>query len=526
MFDVVPFTHPKSRVDLALARLWATRTDQAAVHATGIARTHRRVGDVHAQFTAITATDLSADRALDALVALQQHIARLHALESDLLVRAAGATRVVREVLVEDHTPDGTPRPDRDPRIIELTDEVVDEIACALHRPVGVVQAQLHTARLLHGPLTRTLADLRAGHITAAHATAIADQASRLAAAPLGTDPDADLIHAAACDLLQDRVLAHAPTETVTECRARARRAVTTIDPAGAAARARRAKLHCDVTGRPLDDGLALIEAVLPALDAAAILARVDAHAHHAITTGTIDHYELGCDPTIGQIRAAVLAHLIRTGQLTTPDPTHPTGTSPPGTSPTGTTGNGATISVEVGVLIDAATLTGLTPNGPTWTHLNGHHADTTRDDLLTLLDTPGVNTRFRRLICDPTTGALIDHGANTYTATPALRAWLTARDQHCTQPGCTRPARRCDIDHALDYADGGRTTVANTRLMCRRHHNAKTHANWTTDDQDPDGSYTLTSPAGRQYRHEPMRLLPEPPPVPPPDPDPDPPPY
>ena len=66
MFDVVPFTHPKSRVDLALARLWATRTDQAAVHATGIARTHRRVGDVHAQFTAITATDLSADQVLTA----------------------------------------------------------------------------------------------------------------------------------------------------------------------------------------------------------------------------------------------------------------------------------------------------------------------------------------------------------------------------------------------------------------------------------------------------------------------------
>jgi len=494
------FAREGSPIEMHVAGLWASRSADDAVEAARVARTHQRVDRVQEQFLAIDAAALSPDEALDALVAVQQHRARLDAIEVELLVRAAGATRVVRDVLVEDRGPDGEPRHDRAPRTISFTDEVVDEIACALRRPVTTVHAQVATARLLHGPLARTRIDLAAGRLTLAHATALADQAARLAAAPLGTDPDADLVFAAACEQFQDRVLPHAARETVTECRARARRVVATIDPAGAAARRRRAKLRCDVTGRALDDGLALIEAVLPATDAAAVLARIDAVAREAIDNGEIAAYGLGCDATLGQVRAAVFARLVRDGGLA---------------------GAGGA-RVEIGVLIDAATLAGLTPDTPAWLRLGGQSAETSRDDLLRLLEGPGVHASFRRLVCDPLTGALVDRGANSYQATPALRAWLEARDQRCTHPGCTRPARRCDVDHAVDFTDGGRTTVANTRLLCRRHHNAKTHLGWTVENQAADGSYDLVSPTGRRYRHEPVRLLAEQPPPTPPDPPPD----
>lgn len=487
------FGRPGSPIEVHVAGLWASRRDDDAAETARLARNHQRADSVQARFLTADPASLSSDEALDALIAVQQHRARLDAIEVELLARAAGATRVVRDVLVEDRGPDGEPRHDGAPRTITFTDVVVDEIACALHRPVAVVQSQLQTARMLHGPLTRTSALLRAGRITLAHATAIADHAARLLAAPLGIDPDADLVLAAACADLQDRVLPHAPTETVTECRARSRRVIASIDPAGAAARRRRARAHCDVTGRPLDDGLALIEAVVPALDAAAILDRIDAAARDAITTGDVEQYGLGCDPTLGQVRAAVLARLVREGCLADAE-------------------GGSRAQVEIGVLVDAATLAGLTPDGPAWIDVNGQPAETGRDALLDLLQRADVDASFRRLVCDPASGALVDRGQHLYAATPALRAWLEARDQRCTHPGCTRRARHCDVDHATDFSDGGPTTRANTHLRCRRHHNAKTHLGWTVENPSADGSHDLISPAGRRYHHEPVRLLPEPP--------------
>ena len=58
----------------------------------------------------------------------------------------------------------------------------------------------------------------------------------------------------------------------------------------------------------------------------------------------------------------------------------------------------------------------------------------------------------------------------------PPLRRALDLRDQHCTHPGCDMPARWCDAHHILHWADGGRTTLANLRLLCSRHHRTAHH--------------------------------------------------
>ena len=447
----------------------------------------------------VDAGSVTPDAAVDALVAVQAQVARLQAQEAALLVRAAGATRVVRDVLVEDVDPaTGLPCGERDPRVVPLVDEVVEEIAAALHRSPDQVRGQVHTARLLHGPLHRTWDVLAAGRITLGHATAIAEQAARMLAAPLGADPDADLVFAQACDALQDRVLPYAPTETVPEVRSRARRVIVSIDPDGAADRRRRAKLHVDVVGRVLDDGLALIEATLPVLDAQTILATVDATARAAIADGTVDQLGLGADATLGQVRAAVFTRLLRDG--------HAGGSG---------TGSGR-VRVEVGVLVDAATLAGITPNGSVSVTVGGQATDASRDDLIRLLTDPATDATFRRLVTDPLTGALVDYGKNTYKASGLLRKWRETEDQHCTHPGCTRPSIRCDVDHTIDFHAGGRTTRANTKLRCRRHHNAKTLGGWRIENTDPvGGSYDVVSPTGRRYRHHPVRLMPEPPPPP-----------
>ncbi len=117
----------------------------------------------------------------------------------------------------------------------------------------------------------------------------------------------------------------------------------------------------------------------------------------------------------------------------------------------------------------------------------------------------------MRRLVTDPLTGVLIDQGARRYVPGSELVAWLRSRDRTCRFPGCSRRAQHCDIDHAIDYTDGGATTLANTGLLCRRHHNLKTHGRWRIRDSAPDGSCTFVSPTGDQYVHEPVPLAEQP---------------
>jgi hypothetical protein len=54
---------------------------------------------------------------------------------------------------------------------------------------------------------------------------------------------------------------------------------------------------------------------------------------------------------------------------------------------------------------------------------------------------------------------------------TGALRRAIEVRDRHCTHPGCTVPADRCEVDHVVPYANGGATTQENGTLLCPAHH-------------------------------------------------------
>jgi hypothetical protein len=74
--------------------------------------------------------------------------------------------------------------------------------------------------------------------------------------------------------------------------------------------------------------------------------------------------------------------------------------------------------------------------------------------------------------------------------------------DHHCVFPWCTRPAARCDIDHAIPFAEGGPTCSCNTAPLCRGHHRLKTHGRWTYDVLDR-GTYLWHSPHGFAYRRD-----------------------
>ena len=75
----------------------------------------------------------------------------------------------------------------------------------------------------------------------------------------------------------------------------------------------------------------------------------------------------------------------------------------------------------------------------------------------------------IERIVFD-TPSRVIDVGTRTRCFTGALRRAIEVRDRHCTHPGCTVPAERCQIDHIIEHTAGGPTTQTNGRLLCAHH--------------------------------------------------------
>jgi hypothetical protein len=93
------------------------------------------------------------------------------------------------------------------------------------------------------------------------------------------------------------------------------------------------------------------------------------------------------------------------------------------------------------------------------------------------------------------------DHRHQEFRYEPGqrLQNLIQARTTTCTAPGCRRPAARCDLDHTIPYAHGGRTCQCNLAPLCRRHHRCKQADGWQLEQITP-GIMRWTTPAGRHY--------------------------
>ena len=67
--------------------------------------------------------------------------------------------------------------------------------------------------------------------------------------------------------------------------------------------------------------------------------------------------------------------------------------------------------------------------------------------------------------------GEILTVGRKTRTVPPHIRRALEERDRGCRYPGCA--SRFTEVHHVKHWADGGETSLANTVLLCRRHHRA-----------------------------------------------------
>ena len=115
----------------------------------------------------------------------------------------------------------------------------------------------------------------------------------------------------------------------------------------------------------------------------------------------------------------------------------------------------------------------------------------------------PTDNTFIRRLNADE---------VDSYIPNADIRAYTQGRDATCRWLGCTIPATRCQLDHRIEYHQGGPTSPDNLVNLCQHHHNIKTdrrvhyildHITGTIAWLHRDGTYQLDHPTGPLATHQ-----------------------
>jgi hypothetical protein len=391
-------------------------------------------------------------------------------------------------------------------------DGVADEVALAL---TCTRYRATHLIGRAHGlDAFAVLRDaLAGGTLDAAKVDLLLDEVACL------PDDDADAV-------LRD-VLAGADGLTTTHLRRLVRRQVLATRPEVARTRAAKARRERCVTLQHGPDAMAWVHAYLPAADAVAMFGVVDALAWAQRAADE--------ERTIDQRRADALSGLFG-GILAT-------GALPDGTALPAPQGHRVGVQVAVG----ATTLLGL---------------DDLPGELVGYGPIPAAMARdlardgtWRRVLTDPAGHVLHvdDHthpagavarervgerrtadpgaweragdrrtagrdgpsgvsGSPGYRPGARLRRYVLVRDQVCAFAGCSVPAWRCDLDHAVPYdaahPEAGPTCACNLRPLCRRHHRLKTHAGWSVT-HDPDTGFTsTTSPTGLTYLRPSPTLL------------------
>jgi hypothetical protein len=293
-------------------------------------------------------------------------------------------------------------------------------------------------------------------------------------------------------------VLGRAGRQNTTQLRRRVRVMVHRLAPQEQAAlRARAESARC-VRVSPAEDGMAWIEALVRAEDAAALDAVLDS-GEKTLKRRDADAGDARAR-TRDQRRADVLAQLAWAA-LTTGDIGTTTG-EVAGLPLSGAHGR----PVAVQVTVSLATLAGLDDEPG---ELHGYGPIPAR--VARELSAAGV---WQWVGTDPVTGAVLTHGRARYTPTRDLVDHVVLRDRTCRAPGCTIPAVRCDLDHVHAHSAGGPTCAANLVALCRKHHLIKHHGPFTVDQPEP-GIVRWTGPTGRTTVRGPVRVGPihDPPP-------------
>ncbi|MHA7210628.1 HNH endonuclease signature motif containing protein [Arthrobacter sp. MDT1-65] len=355
----------------------------------------------------------------------------------------------------------------------------VVETAALLKLSEGSAARLVSESLSLTGDLTDTLAALEKGEICSARASVIVEQTR--------TVPH-DAVRAFEAEILQVAGDLNRPRLT-----ARCRRLREKLHPETLTARRVKAAADRCVVFEPDQDGMAWLNAYLPAEQALALHTAVDAAARNPRADD---------DPrTLPQLRADVLADLLLGTGGTAGVAAASCETCRGGGDSTdaGHTGCGARSSpAKIVVTVPVFSLMPLTDEPAELEGYGPIPADAARK-------LAADATSWMRLLTHPYTGAVLGLDRTRYRPSEDLRTWVQLREKTCSFYGCSRSASRCDLDHLLSWADDGSTGPDNLYPVCRRHHMLKHQTDWTPTP-GPDGGLTWLSPGGRTYTTPPER--------------------
>ena len=414
------------------------------------------------------------------VAAVQQADAALAAAEAARIRALARAGELARELAMG--------KPSR----VREHDMALRSVAATIGVPARVsdrsMQRQIGDAERLAERYPGTLEARAQGEITRQHVYAIQDAAADL--------PD-EVIPA-----FEAEALDRCRRDTVGRVKAELEILAQRMHPRSFVERHASARERRDITTRALPDGMSSLLLVAPTPVIAGIDDRMNQMttvvidvrnaAKAAVGSPADDDARIPADilatdiRTRAQIRADIAADILLTGSPFA-DPTV-TGDGP------GTLG---AIRAKIQVVVPALSL--LKPDGDE----NGHaepadlvgyspiDAETAR------AIAEACDTWWERLVTHPVTGAVLH--TDGYQRTAAIDRYLRARDRHCRFPGCRLPAIRCEVDHTIDYALGGKTDVCNLAHLCQRHHSMKQFAGWKVRQLE-GGILEWTSPVGTTY--------------------------
>jgi hypothetical protein len=367
-----------------------------------------------------------------------------------------------------------------------VDDSEREEIATALRMSGSTAQSRIDVARTLMQHLPGATAALAIGDISPAHANVIARESAQLIRQ--GVLPEV-------LKLIEDEAVAHAEFHTPAQVANKVRSCIAMFAPEQFEAAAVEEKSARKVSYFPSANGMATIVAFLPAPDAQTIMLAIDrlANKTNGIAKEKLRNYRKSTgqsdvdnaerfnltdfsedlmDPMDAHRADAITA--IATMFLETNEDQIMNHGRP----------------VTVNLTIDLPTLLGLAENPGQLSGYGPIPASVARE--------LAADGKWRKFITDPTTGNLLNFGRESYIPPQILRDFLLARDRTCRFPGCRRSGIKGEIDHAIPWEEGGETSPSNLGLLCKRHHQLKTHGGWKLESF-ADGSCEWTSPLGKK---------------------------
>ena len=349
--------------------------------------------------------------------------------------------------------------------------ELISDIAIRLRLPERTAQRLIAEAEHLIHNLHDTEADLAAGEFSYRHAQLIFDATYGMDEPMIGD--------------LEALLLPAAKELTVSKFKEFARKLREKLNPGGMDERHRDAASRRTVTLDFEQDGMALLSAYLPAEVA---IAAHDRLTRLALAVGRVmvsaDNGDESPDNrTLAQLRADVFGDLMINGD-------------------TCDAGDPSMHGIRPQLLVIIPAMTAVRAEDAPG-HLSGYGpiAPETARELAARAPS------FARVLTDPITGVILDFDDKKYVVRSDLRRVLTLQFECCSFPGCKRPASQCDMDHTIDWAKGGTTSLSNLAPLCKTHHNLKHHSAMKVRKR-ADGAMEWTTPTGRVTVSRPDNLL------------------